>query len=186
MPSGYLTRKTDNDLSSNGAHRDVRRLPPRSPLHLRRRFRAQGVGHRGYRWLSYSISPDWRDLPRPRANVLHRAGGCPLGFSARRCVWSRAERSRCSRVSGSSSSWLDGSALPSSLGRRGGGDRGRLRLGVVGRAMTAPTFTCLRPIVMDASEIETAAEFIAHEARSISPIRRPGGTAAGRGARRPP
>ena len=27
------------------------------------------------------------------------------------------------------------------LGRRGGGARGRLRLGVVGRAMTAPTFT---------------------------------------------
>jgi hypothetical protein len=27
----------------------------------------------------YSISPDWRDLSRPRPDVLPRTGGCPLG-----------------------------------------------------------------------------------------------------------
>ena len=45
----------------------------------------------------------------------------PPRTSARRRVWSRAERSRCSRLSGSSSSRLDESALASSarsLGRR--------------------------------------------------------------------
>ena len=121
-------------------------------------------GHPGERWLACrGFRPDRRDLSRPRPDVLHWTCCYPLDISARRCVWLRAERSRCSRCSsGSSSSWLEESTrwrLP--LGRRGGGARRRLRLGVVGRAM------------MPAVEAN-GSEGIGYEARSISALWRSG------------
>jgi transposase-like protein len=86
--------------------------------------------------LARGSSPDWRDLSRPRPDVLPRTSGRPLGYSLDG-VSGHGGSDRLARVSGAFRvlGWTSQRRhLP--LGRRGGSARGRLLLGVVARAMT--------------------------------------------------